>query len=79
MFLKQELEQITDGDLLLTFTKEEVADAEHGRIDLKFLKKQIEDTDQNFYVCGPPEMVEDVSGNLKKMGVDPEKIVTEES
>lgn len=79
LFLRKELEEMTEGNLLLTFTKEEVPGAEHGRVDFGFLKKQIEDTDQNFYVCGPPEMVENVTGNLKKMGVAPEKIVTEES
>ena len=79
VFLKKELETITDGNLLLIFTKEEVPGAEFGRIDLAFLKKKIEDTDQNFYVCGPPEMVESVAEDLKTIGVASKKIVTEES
>ena len=79
LFLRKELEEVTDGNLLLTFTKEEVSGAEHGPVDLEFLKKHAEDSGRTFYICGPPAMVEDVSGNLKKMGVASEKIVTEES
>lgn len=79
LFLKEELEEYTDGNLLLTFTKEEVRGAEHSRIDLPFLKEHTEDSGQPFYVCGPPELVESISGDLKKMGVASDNIVTEES
>lgn len=79
LFLEKNLLQHTQGNLLLTYTEEKVPGAEHGRIDLEFLKKHIDDPNQFFYVCGPPEMVESVSADLKKLGASPEKIVTEDT
>lgn len=79
LFLKNVLEKYTNGNLLLTFTKENVPGAENGRVDVEFLKKHVENVNQCFYVCGPPDMVESVSADLKTMGVSPDKIVTEES
>ncbi len=79
LFLADELKKITGGVLLLTFTAEKVEGCEFGRMDSDFLQKHIADWDQHFYVCGPPEMVESVSNDLKSLGVDAGKIVTEES
>lgn len=79
LFLRDELERITDGPLVLTFTEEHVAGAEHGRIDLDFLQKHVQDPNQTFYLCGPPKMVESVSADLDKLGVPPDRIVTEDS
>ncbi len=79
LFLKEELEAITHGKLLLTFTEETVENAEKGRVDKDFLKKHLTHFDQFFYVCGPPGMVDSVSTDLEELGADPEKIVTEES
>ncbi|MGB7395531.1 MAG: flavodoxin reductase [Pricia sp.] len=68
------------GDDFINILSEEKTDAhDHGRIDLDYLNKQVSDVDQFFYVCGPPEMTEDVVGYLKKMGVDQKKIVKEDS
>ncbi|MFP4070119.1 MAG: FAD-binding oxidoreductase [Verrucomicrobiota bacterium] len=79
LFLRQELYGFSNGNLLLTFTEEKVEGAEHGRVDEDFLRKHVADFDQYFYVCGPPEMVEDVESALKALGADEGKIVTEES
>jgi len=49
-----------------------------ARIDRDFIKEQVDDFDQNFYVCGPPSMVDDVTKALKELGVKEDKIVTEE-
>lgn len=51
---------------------------EHGRIDEAFIKQRIDDFDQPFYVCGPPEMVEDITDVLEKLGADTDRIVFEE-
>lgn len=79
LFLKDNLEVYTKGRLLLTFTEETVEGAEKGRVDKDFLKKHLQNFDQFFYVCGPPEMVDSVSADLKELGADPDKIVVEES
>ncbi|MCH8474025.1 MAG: hypothetical protein LAT55_02230 [Opitutales bacterium] len=79
LFLKEELEEITNHNLLLTFTKELVEGAENDRVDKEFLEEHIDSFDQFFYVCGPPKMVESITNNLQELGANPDKIVSEES
>lgn len=50
---------------------------EHGHIDKAFLRKHISDFSQNFYVCGPDEMVKDINAALKELGADPDGLVFE--
>ncbi|MFP4353271.1 MAG: FAD-binding oxidoreductase [Puniceicoccaceae bacterium] len=79
LFLKEDLEACTNGKVLLTFTQETVDGAEKGRVNRDFLKRHVDRFDQFFYVCGPPEMVDSVSGDLEELGADPDRIVVEES
>jgi len=65
-------------DLFLTLTDEEAPGYLARKIDKSFLKDNIEDFDQHFYVCGPPEFVEDILAALKELGADPEGLVFEE-
>lgn len=47
-------------------------------IDKEFIEEHIDDFDQNFYVCGPPPFVTDISSYLQDLGADTEGIVFEE-
>ena len=49
----------------------------HNRIDKQFLKDQITNFQQPFYVCGPDEMVADLTATLKSLGANPEGLVFE--
>lgn len=49
----------------------------HGRIDARFLRHQISDFKQPFYICGPDEMVKDLTDILKGMGASPESVIFE--
>ena len=49
----------------------------HGRIDEHFLKDQISDFKQPFYICGPDEMVKELSEVLTGLGASPETVVFE--
>jgi ferredoxin-NADP reductase len=49
----------------------------HGRIDEHFLKDQVSDFKQPFYICGPDEMVKDLSDLLKGMGASLESVIFE--
>lgn len=49
----------------------------HGRIDEDFLKEQISDFKQPFYICGPDEMVKQLSETLNKSGAFPESVIFE--
>tara|TARA_R110002167_G_scaffold80136_11_gene220434 strand:- start:1092 stop:1289 length:198 start_codon:yes stop_codon:yes gene_type:complete len=59
-------------------SEEETQKYPTGHIDRDFLKSIITDFSQHFYVCGPPEMTESVTEDLKSLGVAAEKIVIED-
>jgi ferredoxin-NADP reductase len=65
------------GNIMSALDQEELDGHEHGRIDVKFLKKYLNDFSQEFYVFGPPPMIEAVSTNLKQLGANPEGITFE--
>ncbi|SHH94803.1 flavodoxin reductase [Marivita hallyeonensis] len=51
----------------------------HGkRIDKAYLKGLVEEMDGPFYICGPDQMVTDISDTLKELGVREDRIVTED-
>ena len=62
----------------LTLTEESAPGYGHQRIDADYLREKVRDFGQLFYVCGPPEMVEDVQAALQDLGADAERIVLEE-
>lgn len=78
IILRDEFEAMNGLDVLLTVTDDPTSDLAHGRIDRDFLETHIGFFGQAFYVCGPQQMVEDVSSHLKALGADPAGIVFEE-
>lgn len=64
-------------DLIFTLTRERKKGYGAGRMDEEFLKKRINDFSQNFYVCGPPEFVKDISSALKNLGTKADSLVFE--
>lgn len=68
-----------EGQLYLTLTREKKPDHYFfGRVDKNFLKEKIQGFSQNFYVCGPPAMVDSIKADLKELGADSQEIVFEE-
>jgi ferredoxin-NADP reductase len=49
----------------------------HGFINEEFLKKHVTDFKRNFYLCGPPMMVESMTKILLKLGAAPDTVVFE--
>jgi glycine betaine catabolism B len=49
----------------------------HGRIDEHFLKGQISDFKQPFYICGPDDMVKELSELVTGLGASAETVVFE--
>lgn len=67
-----------DGlDRLFVVTGEPKSPLAGGPVDKDFLKSHITDFGQNFYVCGPDKMVEDINAALKELGANPEALVFE--
>ncbi|MDC6388871.1 flavodoxin reductase [Maribacter sp. PR1] len=78
IFLEQEFETLLGKRFMNILSEEETQKYPTGHIDRDFLKSIIKDFSQYFYVCGPPEMTESVTEDLKSLGVAAEKIVIED-
>ena len=49
----------------------------YGQIDEEFLKENTSGFDQQYYVCGPPPMMEAIEKQLANMGIDKKAITVE--
>lgn len=78
IFLKTKFENLLGRRFMNILSEEDTDEYPTGRIDKDFLKSTLTDFSQYFYVCGPPEMTEGVTEDLKSLGVDAEKIVIED-
>lgn len=77
IILKDELTKMLGSNFINTLTKEEAAGYEHRRIDEAYLKDNIRDFSQQFYICGPDEMVQSVQEALQKLGASGSVITVE--
>lgn len=78
IILRSEFEAAEGLQHVLTVTDQPGSDLARGMIDKAFLEKYVSSFDQEFYVCGPPEMVEAVSKCLEQLGAKTDSIVFEE-
>ena len=78
VIMEEELRDMLGEGFISTRTEQETKGHEHGRIDTDFLKKHVSDFSRHFYVCGPEEMVEDISKKLENLGANTDSIVFEE-
>ncbi len=58
-------------------SKEENEKYIHGHITKELIKEQMDNDNINFYLCGPPPMMEAVLAQLKELKVEQSKIVQE--
>ncbi len=78
IILHGEFTRMLGDNAVYTLTREKGEHPYHaGRIDGDFLQRQKVDFDRPVYLCGPPEMMTDLSEVLKRHGVDPDKLVIE--
>jgi len=78
IILEKEFRNMLGNNFITTLTQEQSVKHHNGRIDEQFLKNNVNDFSQNFYVCGPPKFVEDITGILKKLGAKTDSVVIEE-
>lgn len=78
IILRDELDAMPGLDVVYVLSEEKRDGFEHGRIDKPMLQRLIGSTDEQFYVCGPDDMVESINGALKDMGADPDGLVFEQ-
>ena len=79
IILEQEFkEMFAPKDLFLTLTKENISGYFSEKITVSFLNKYLKNFNDNFYICGPKQMVEDLMGILVTLGAKTESVVFEE-
>ncbi len=78
IILKEEFEELLGDNFINILSDEKTAEFAHGMLTKEFLKKHMGDTRQYFYLCGPPPMIEAVQKDLQNLGVDQDRIITEE-
>ena len=78
VILEKSFRQMLGKDFVSTLTQEQKEGHEQGRIDKEFLKNHISDFSQNFYVCGPDAMVEDINKQLEELGANADALVFED-
>jgi len=72
-----ELQEMLNNNFMKVFTRENVAGFTGRRIDRNFLIENITNFKQNFYLCGPYEFVNTISGNLISLGAKTDSVVFE--
>lgn len=73
IILEKELKQIFKENLILLNTQEG-----DEKINKEWLKQNIKDFNQNFYICGPPSFVKDITEALKELGANTDEVIFEE-
>jgi len=78
IILREEFRNMLGSNFVNIFSQERTNEYAYGHISKEFLKEHVKDFDKKFYVCGPPEMMESVLGQLKELGVEDDQIITED-
>lgn len=59
-------------------TEEQVSGRHYGKIDSEYLDRTLSRFDEIFYLCGPPEMEDDIACHLEERGVSSDRLVRED-
>lgn len=78
IILKKEFESLLGKNFINILSDEVLEKYTHGLIDEDFLRANINDFSQQFYLCGPPPMMDAVKKQLVNLGVN-EKVITTEN
>ena len=77
VILESYFAELLGDNFISTLTHEKVDDHLNEKIGMEFLKKHVESYSQNFYICGPDQMVKDLSSYLETLGAKPDGITFE--
>ncbi len=69
IIIEQELKKILKNGFINILSEEKAKGYFHGLISTEFLRQNIPDFSGNFYVCGPPPMMDSVLNQLEELGV----------
>ena len=77
IILQEEFTSMLHGNAIYTITDEPSNIYLNGFINEQFLRSHVDDFGKNFYLCGPPKMIEAMQEVLGKLGASPEAVVFE--
>ena len=78
IILREEFEAMPGLSTLWTVTGDPQSEGvEHARIDAAFIREHIRDFSQNFYLCGPDDMVKELRQTLEGLGADTDAVTWE--
>lgn len=77
IILKTEFGKLLGENFINILSDEATGEYAHGLIDEDFLKANITGFAQQFYICGPPPMIDAVKKQLANLGVIEKAITTE--
>lgn len=78
IILEQEFKKLLGNNFINILSDEKQNGYAHGQITESFLKANSGGINQNYYVCGPPPMIEAVEKQLIHLKVDEKHIIKEE-
>lgn len=77
IILKEEFEKILGANFINTLTLENTGRYDHRKIDKSYLQEKIDNFNQQFYICGPEGMVQDVQRILTELGASDTLVTVE--
>jgi ferredoxin-NADP reductase len=78
IILALEFKKLLCGNFINILSDEKTEGYARGQITEDFLKSNITGFDKQFYVCGPPAMMEAIEEQLSHLGIDKKAITVEE-
>jgi ferredoxin-NADP reductase len=77
IILEAELRKMLGSAFINILSDEKSQGYFHGMIDQEFLKSTVSDLNGNFYICGPPPMIDAVKKQLEGLGVTDKSVTVE--
>jgi len=77
IILELEFKSLLGENFINILSDEKPGEYAHGQITEGFLKANISDFNQQFYLCGPPPMMEAVQKQLSNLGISKKSITVE--
>lgn len=77
IILQQELRELLGENFINVLSGEKADGYETGFVTEELLRKYVNDFNQNFYICGPPPMMDAVTALLARLGADKNAITME--
>jgi ferredoxin-NADP reductase len=77
IILAEEFKKYLGENFIVILSDEKTDEYAHGQITEPFLKAHISDINQQFYVCGPPPMMDAVQKQLSDLGISKKSITVE--